>query len=790
MYRHYYFFYYYHFFLQSSKMKRMDFVNGVTSTTFVLLLPIFLQVYGFLDVQEYRSITNENSYYENSTELILGYTHYIILLFAIYTFLIVLVVGLVCVSCKRKALTRFQIECYRPYFLYHCMVCFIPCVLRYANLTGHISDDIMAQVAWKQFFLVKYSIFRFICSFLLSIIQRYELLRLTKYVIVMLTKSFILTFFAYVYLSYCVEFINPIIERNMKFLTALSYDKNSFIGKLNVTNINTYSRTFSLDYTLFQTTGRKVYQTSSSSKLQLEDSKGDTFPYERLTYNVGIGESLILTCGAVLGSIENISVSWFLNGRHPFLHGNSYIKTKIERNVSHNNIASIIDIDFIDDIGFGNFTCVFHTFTYTGGNVYFHGRKASPVIGSHEMIIAQYNVMKYSGRESYIYATPGEVIDIRWKPMLFNDVNEDLIQFYYVNGAHYKETFGSATACSCFSYFYAVAMNWFSLPIIHESKHLLFNYSGWYETRLITCAASGVFGIHTVEYFRQIYDKKSNSFIFRQVKHPDKIYVLPNLPYFHKMDKATKDKKEEMIKFIEILSLDYFLIEKNHTLSMIAREVLVLIFDFILFILCIFSMRTWWVTHRHTILQPMRKMILDKPISKMAGQCSAVRCSTPYSCYVFCGHSDRDSVYDHLVVPMRKKNIITGFIFEECLINRSGKSIFDIHSDLLEKSEHLIFYLTSAYLEEEKFVDVQLETVLHCIKMGFISTNKVLIIIADNCELPEKLRYNLPEAAANIHDWVTIKNPDKRINLVLKWIYGLKKNPRNSDVVVSTVFLG
>lgn len=86
MYRHYYFFYYYHFFLQSSKMKRMDFVNGVTSTTFVLLLPIFLQVYGFLDVQEYRSITNENSYYENSTELILGYTHYIILLFAIYTF--------------------------------------------------------------------------------------------------------------------------------------------------------------------------------------------------------------------------------------------------------------------------------------------------------------------------------------------------------------------------------------------------------------------------------------------------------------------------------------------------------------------------------------------------------------------------------------------------------------------------------------------------------------------------------------------------------------------------------
>lgn len=142
------------------------------------------------------------------------------------------------------------------------------------------------------------------------------------------------------------------------------------------------------------------------------------------------------------------------------------------------------------------------------------------------------------------------------------------------------------------------------------------------------------------------------------------------------------------------------------------------------------------------------------------------------------------------MVHLRKENIITGFIFEECLINKSGKSIFDIQCELLEKCEHLIFYLTSAYLEEEKFVDIQLETVLHCIKMGFISTNRVLIIIADNCELPEKLRYNLPEAAAQIHDWVTIKNPDKRINLVLKWINGLKKNPRNSDVVVSTMFLG
>lgn len=77
-----------------------------------------------------------------------------------------------------------------------------------------------------------------------------------------------------------------------------------------------------------------------------------------------------------------------------------------------------------------------------------------------------------------------------------------------------------------------------------------------------------------------------------------------------------------------------------------------------------------------------------------------------YFCYVFCGYFDRDLVYDYFVVLLRKEKIIIGFIFEECLINRSGKLIFDIYSDLFEKFEYLIFYLILVYLEEEKFVNV------------------------------------------------------------------------------------
>lgn len=50
--------------LQLSKMKRIDFRYGVVSLTIFLFLPIFFQVYGFFDVQKYRSVTSDNSFYE------------------------------------------------------------------------------------------------------------------------------------------------------------------------------------------------------------------------------------------------------------------------------------------------------------------------------------------------------------------------------------------------------------------------------------------------------------------------------------------------------------------------------------------------------------------------------------------------------------------------------------------------------------------------------------------------------------------------------------------------------
>lgn len=159
-----------------------------------------------------------------------------------------------------------------------------------------------------------------------------------------------------------------------------------------------------------------------------------------------------------------------------------------------------------------------------------------------------------------------------------------------------------------------------------------------------------------------------------------------------------------------------------------------------------------------------------------------------YSCFICCGDSDRDQVYDYLVVPLRNENITTGFNFEECLINKSGKSIFDIQCDMLKQCEHLIFYISSSYLEEKSSFNTELENVLYCVRMGFISSNRVLIIIANCCELPEKLRYNLPEAAINIHNWSTGTWTSERMSLISQWIK--KKKTKTSEMVVSTLFLG
>lgn len=116
-----------------------------------------------------------------------------------------------------KRMTRFQMQRYRPYFPYHCMVCLIPCVLRYAYMTANISDDIMAQVEWKRIGLIIFSILRFIFSFLLFELRKYTFWRLVLYIFVTVIHALTVTYIFYVFCSNRVNLFSCCKEEQSRF---------------------------------------------------------------------------------------------------------------------------------------------------------------------------------------------------------------------------------------------------------------------------------------------------------------------------------------------------------------------------------------------------------------------------------------------------------------------------------------------------------------------------------------------------------------------------------------------
>ncbi|XP_052689114.1 uncharacterized protein LOC128167432 [Crassostrea angulata] len=751
------------------KMKRIDFMYGVIYLTAFLLLPIFLHIYGYLDQRTYVKVIHQNSFYENSSEIILMYSHFKGFLLAISITLITTCICLTLVSFTNQT-ARYQIKYYRPYFTRHCIICVIPFVIRYINLTDTTSDDIMIEMDWERLFLVISSIFRFILSLFLCIVQKYKFWRLVLYVLITVIHSFVITYLFCLLLSNCVELFNIIKKSKDEFLTQWSYVDHEQPNDLNVSKINTYLKDFSLDQNLFLATGQKSYQTQNLLSLQIENIGEMTRPYQQGVYQVGIGESVSLPCNVGYEIKEPVSVLWSLNRSYSDFN----LSVSTERSVSSNIITTELNID-LENSGFGDITCSLRHYRHFGEQLFFQNKMATSSIQSEEAVIAQYSVRKYSGRDFYIYATAGGAIDITWKPMSFNNDLEDLIQYYYVNGVLFNRPKNAKLYCSSFSYLYilyGLAMNWFDVNYAWESSHFLKKHSSLFETHFTECAGPSVFGIHTVEYLRPVYDKKSGSYVLREVQHPDTLYVRPDLAYFHKMDNATKEKK---IKDIQKFDLDYPWFDNSDDVCLIARVFWELITVLFLLLLCCFFLYKWLKWYSYNIIQPIKNFVLGQPFY-ISSKCSVLRGGPLVCCYVLCGDADRNSVYNELVVPLRNNDVTTGFTFEESHINKSGKSVFDIQCDILKQCKHLIFYVTSSYLKEENFVDIQLETVLQCIKMGFISSNRVLIIIADNCELPDKIIYNLPEAVANIHDWVTVTKPDHRISRITKWMKDERKD--------------
>lgn len=127
------------------------------------------------------------------------------------------------------------------------------------------------------------------------------------------------------------------------------------------------------------------------------------------------------------------------------------------------------------------------------------------------------------------------------------------------------------------------------------------------------------------------------------------------------MDNATKAEMEKMRPKLQKMDLNYLWFYNCLSCCLhirVVSELIVVLFFTVLFIRLVSKCEQAYTC---IMLQPIRRMIIGQTLND--GGCPTLTQPFSYSSYIFCGNTDRDSVYEHLVVPLRKENITTGFFF-------------------------------------------------------------------------------------------------------------------------------
>lgn len=103
----------YLFSLQSVKMARIDFLYGVMFLIIIQLSPLFFYAFGYLDARRYLHVYHNDAFYEHSTEHVLEYMDYKIILF-----LLCEIVALLFVNCNTSMgrVSRLPSNSFRPLY--------------------------------------------------------------------------------------------------------------------------------------------------------------------------------------------------------------------------------------------------------------------------------------------------------------------------------------------------------------------------------------------------------------------------------------------------------------------------------------------------------------------------------------------------------------------------------------------------------------------------------------------------------------------------------------------------
>ncbi|XP_056019971.1 uncharacterized protein LOC125672017 [Ostrea edulis] len=452
-----------------------------------------------------------------------------------------------------------------------------------------------------------------------------------------------------------------------------------------------------------------------------------------------------------------LKVEWKKDNR--IIHADNQT-IRIKTTSSNGDVKSSLVIPFIREEDYGIYMCQIKQeiqpheyYIYRSKTIPFRLRSVI-----YTNLNSQQILKKFSGIQDVIFVPLGNKLQIVWYPLSFGVDRENITETYFINGENttiLKKKRGECHGCSSLTSVFCICgylRDWFVLYMGCSLWDIVVNGPGYTQSAFSMCADTSVYGIHTIEYRRLVYDKEKKTLINVTVQHPDTVIVLPDHPYLTETDNSSKFEKvnKVMLQFMSGDLMKEQFQDASHGVSLITRYYLETIAFFV----------TPWVIYVFFIngnkigsICPYTLELIRKPYR--------------YTCYIFCCDEDKDDVTSQLYNKLLEDNINAGIILNNCEINNPGRNNFEITADIIDNSFCLIFFVTPAYLEDTHCRHYHLIPVMENIKTGTIFSKNVLCIMNENAVFPKDISLNL--ATVSKVKWET-SNYSQTYRTVKHWL--------------------
>ncbi|XP_056000061.1 uncharacterized protein LOC130048053 [Ostrea edulis] len=515
--------------------------------------------------------------------------------------------------------------------------------------------------------------------------------------------------------------------------------------------------TRTLDASALKTDNNLIYRKDELSNCDITDIDNTTIQNVRVQFK-SPGEFAKLNCAIYIPSANflfGLKVEWKKNNK--IIHADNQT-IKIKTNISNEIVESSLIISFIREEDYGMYKCQIKR-KIRSGQYYRNGIQTIPPrlrTVTYTNLYSKHILKRYSGIQDVIFVPLGNKLQIIWIPLSFGIDKENITQTYFINGEEtsiIKKGKGQCHGCSFVISVFCICgylRDWFEIHLRCSLWDVVFNLPGKTVSGFSMCADTTVYGVHTIEYKRLLYDKENKTLINVTVRHPDTIIVLPDHPYLTEMDNHSKFEKVNKL-MRQLMSGDLMkekFQDESHVLSQITRYYIETIAFFI------------------TPLVLYGVFVYGNKIGSIClYTLELIRKPYRYTCYIFCCDEDKEYVTSQLYNKLLEDNINAGIILNNCELNNPGRNNFEITADIIENSFCLIFFVTPAYLEDIYCRNYHLIPVMENMKTGNIFANNVLCIMNENAVFPNDISLNIPTVLK-----VAWETSNQTYGIVKRWL--------------------